>query len=71
MITEQCKLSNKCHHLCPNGDRLRGEDLERRRSDGDLRLKGERLILRREDDLGLFSRDLSLPDPVSGRGRFL
>lgn len=69
--TNQWKLSYKCHHLCPIGERLRGEDRERRRGDGDLRLKGERLILRRADDLGLFSRDLSLPDPASGRRRFL
>lgn len=64
-------LRNKCHHLCPRGDRLRGEERERRRGDGDLRLRGERLILRRGADLGLFSRDLSLPGPRSGRGRFL
>lgn len=64
-------MSKKCHHLCPSGDRLRGEERERRRGDGDLRLRGERLILRREAALGLFSRDLSLPGPASGRGRFL
>lgn len=59
--------------LCPSGDllRLRGEERDRRRGDGDLRLRGERLILRRAANLGLFSRDLSLPGPTSGRGRFL
>lgn len=58
------------NHLCLSGDLLRrlGEERERRRGDGDLRLKGER---RQEDALGLFSRDLSLPCPKSGRGRFL
>lgn len=65
------KLSYKRHHLCLTGERLRGEDRERRRGDGDHRLRGERLILRRADDLGLFSRDLSLPDAVSPQGRFL
>lgn len=71
MTRDQCKLSAKCDHLWPTGERLRGEDRERRRGDGDLRLRGERLILRREGGLGLFSRDLSLPGPTSGRGRFL
>lgn len=52
-------------HLCLIGERLRGEDRERRRGDGDLRLRGERLILRRGADLGLLSRDRSLPK--SGR----
>lgn len=54
------------------GERLRGEDRERRRGDGgDLLLKGERLILRREVDLGLMSLDRSRPLSKSGRGRFL
>lgn len=59
--------------LCLSGDLLllRGDERERRRSDGDLRLRGERLILRREAALGLFSRDLSLPGPGSALGRFL
>ena len=69
--TLRSKLSFKCHHLCPIGERLRGEDRERRRGDGDLRLRGERLILRRGASLGLVSRDLSLPVPKSCRGRFL
>lgn len=51
--------------------RLRGEERERRRGDGDRRLRGERLTLRREDDLGLISRDRSRPGPMSGRNRFL
>lgn len=60
-------------HLCLSGDllRLRREDRERRLGDIDLRLRGERLILRREGALGLFSRDLSLPGAASGRERFL
>lgn len=54
------------------GERLRGEDRERRRGDrGDLLLKGERLILRRGADLGLVSLDRSRPLSKSGRGRFL
>lgn len=57
--------------LYPSGDRLRGEERERRRGDGDRRLKGERLILRRVADLGVISRDLSLAGPASARGRFL
>lgn len=61
------------HHLRLSGDllRLRGEERERRRGDGDRRLRGERLILRRDDDLGLVSRDRSLPGPTSARERFL
>lgn len=46
-------------HLCLIGERLRGEERERRRGDGDLRLRGERLILRRGGGLGLASRDRS------------
>lgn len=59
--------------LCASGDllRLRGEERERRRGDWDRRLRGERLILRRAPNLGLFSLDQSLPGPMSGRGRFL
>lgn len=54
------------------GERLRGEDRERRRGDrGDLLLKGERLILRRAANLGLVSLDRSRPLSKSGRGRFL
>lgn len=66
-------MSKKWRHLCASGDllRLRGEERERRRGEGDLRLRGERLILRRAADLGLLSRDRSLPGPASGRGRFL
>lgn len=64
-------MSNKSNYLRPSGERLRGEERDRRLGDGDLLLRGERLILRREDDLGLFSRDLSLPGPASARGRFL
>lgn len=51
--------------------RLRGEERERRGGDGDLLLRGERLILRREDDLGLLSRDRSPSGPASARDRFL
>lgn len=59
-------------HLRLMGERLRGEERERRRGDGgDLLLKGERLILRREADLGLVSLDRSRPLSKSGRGRFL
>lgn len=54
------------------GERLRGDDRERRRGDrGDLLLKGERLILRRAANLGLVSLDRSRPLSKSGRGRFL
>lgn len=58
--------------LCLRGDLLllRGEERDRRRGDGDLRLRGERLTLRR-DALGLVSLERSLPEPTSGRGRFL
>lgn len=59
-------------HLRLMGERLRGEERERRRGDkGDRLLKGERLILRREVDLGLVSLDRSRPLSKSGRGRFL
>lgn len=61
------------NHLRLSGDllRLRGEERERRGGEGDLLLRGERLILRREADLGLFSLDLSLSSPPSARDRFL
>lgn len=58
-------LTCQRNHLRLIGERLRGEERERRRGDGDLRLRGERLILRRGADLGLVSRDRSLPK--SGR----
>lgn len=59
-------------HLRLIGERLRGEERERRRGDGgDLLLKGERLILRRLADLGLVSLDRSRPLSKSGRSRFL
>lgn len=59
--------------LCLRGDLLllRGEERDRRRGDGDLRLRGERLTLRREDALGLVSLERSLAGPTSGRARFL
>lgn len=59
-------------HLRLIGERLRGEDRERRRGErGDLLLKGERLILRRGAGLGLMSLDRSRPLSKSGRVRFL
>lgn len=66
-----CEIS--LQHLCLSGDllRLRGEERERRRGDRDLRLRGERLTLRREGALGLMSRDRSLAGPTSARERFL
>lgn len=59
--------------LCLRGDLLllRGEERDRRRGDGDLRLRGERLTLRRDDALGLVSLERSLPVPTSARARFL
>lgn len=66
--------------LCLSGDlllRRGGEEREgrrgdggevRRRGDGDLRLRGERLTLRREDERGLGSLERSSP---SALGRFL
>lgn len=71
MFQRELPSAKSVSHLRLIGERLLGEDRDRRRGDGDLLLKGERLILRREADLGLFSLDLSRPDSASGRERFL